>query len=292
MIRTVKITNFRGETLTLDLANPWESGLAVTAIKGLGPNKATINTVSVASNDGATFNSARVESRNIVMSLQFVGVNIEECRRLTYKFFPLKKPLTFEVITDERQAAIIGYVESNEPDIFSKIESSNISIVCPDPFFKASLEPNVNVVFYGEEALFEFPFENEGAEPAIEVGRINEVTEANVPYDGDFEVGGIFTIHALGPAKNIQIDNLDTRESMVINIELEEGDDLIISTVSNNKYIRRLRDGVYTNVLNSLGRKSNWFKLSRGDNAFAYRAEEGMANLRLDVSHTVLYEGI
>ena len=79
---------------------------------------------------------------------------------------------------------------------------------------------------------------------------------------------------------------------MVINIELAEGDDLIISTVSNSKYIRRLRNGVYTNVLNSLDRKSSWFKLARGDNAFAYQAEEGMTNLRFDVSHTVLYEGI
>ena len=292
MIKTVKITNYRGEVLTLDLANPYSSGLAVTNIDGLGPEKASINTVEIASNDGSMFNSARVESRNIVLSLRFVGTNVEECRRLTYKFFPLKKTLTFEVITDERQAAITGYVESNEPDIFSKTENTKISIICPDPFFKASLDPNVNVVFYGEEALFEFEFENDGNEPMLEVGRINEVTEANVPYEGDSEVGGIFTVHALGPAKNIRIDNLDTGEMMVINIELAEGDDLIISTVSNSKYIRRLRNGVYTNVLNSLDRKSSWFKLARGDNAFAYQAEEGMTNLRFDVSHTVLYEGI
>lgn len=292
MIKTVKITNYRGEVLTLDLANPYSSGLAVTNIDGLGPEKATVNTVEIASNDGAMFNSARVESRNIVMSLRFVGANIEECRRLTYKFFPLKKPLTFEVITDERQAAITGYVESNEPDIFSKTENTKISIICPDPFFKASLEPNVTTVFYANEALFEFEFENEGNEPMLEVGQINEITEANVPYEGDSEVGGIFTVHALGPAKNIRIDNLDTRETMTINIELEEGDDLIISTVSNSKYIRRLRSGVYTNVLNSLDRKSSWFKLAKGDNAFAYQAEEGMTNLRFDVSHTILYEGI
>ena len=292
MIKTVKITNYRGEVLTLDLANPYSSGLAVTNIDGLGPEKASINTVEIASNDGSMFNSARIESRNIVLSLRFVGTNVEECRRLTYKFFPLKKSLTFEVITDERQAAITGYVESNEPDIFSKTENTKISIICPDPFFKASLDPNVNVVFYGEEALFEFEFENDGNEPMLEVGRINEVTEANVPYEGDSEVGGIFTVHALGPAKNIRIDNLDTGEMMVINIELAEGDDLIISTVSNSKYIRRLRNGVYTNVLNSLDRQSSWFKLARGDNAFAYQAEEGMTNLRFDVSHTVLYEGI
>lgn len=292
MIKTVKVTNYRGEILTLDLANPYDSGLAVTDIDGIGPEKATINTVEIATNDGSMFNSARIESRNIVLSLRFVGTNIEECRRLTYKFFPLKKTLTFEVITDERQAAITGYVESNEPDIFSKTESTKISIVCPDPYFKSSPNSNVTVVFYGEEPLFEFPFENEGDEPQLELGRINRVTEANVPYDGDSEVGAIFTVHALGPAKNVRIDNLDTREYMIINIDLETGDDLVISTVTGSKSIRRLRNGAYTNVLNSLDRKSSWFKLAKGDNAFAYQAEEGLTNLRFDVSHTILYEGI
>ena len=292
MIKTVKITNYRGEVLTLDLANPYSSGLAVTNIDGLGPEKASINTVEIASNDGAMFNSARVESRNIVMSLRFVGTNVEECRRLTYKFFPLKKTLTFEVITDERQVAITGYVESNEPNIFSKTENTKISIICPDPYFKSSLNPNVTIVFYGEEPLFEFPFENEGNEPMLEVGRINDVTEANVPYEGDSEVGGIFTIHALGPAKNIRIDNLDTGETMIVNIELAEGDDLVISTVAGKKSVRRLRNGIYTNVLNLLDKSSNWFKIARGDNAFAYQAEEGLDNLRFDVSHTILYEGV
>lgn len=292
MIKTVKVTNYRGEILTLDLANPYDSGLAVTDIDGLGPEKATINTVEIATNDGSMFNSARIESRNIVLSLRFVGTNIEECRRFTYKFFPLKKTLTFEVITDERQAAITGYVESNEPDIFSKTESTKISIICPDPYFKSSPNSNVTVVFYGEEPLFEFPFENEGDEPQLELGQINRVTEANVPYDGDSEVGAIFTVHALGPAKNVRIDNLDTREYMIINIDLETGDDLVISTVTGSKSVRRLRNGAYMNVLNSLDRKSSWFKLAKGDNAFAYQAEEGLTNLRFDVSHTILYEGI
>lgn len=126
----------------------------------------------------------------------------------------------------------------------------------------------------------------------LEVGQINDVTEANVPYEGDSEVGGIFTIHALGPAKNIRIDNLDTGETMIVNIELAEGDDLVISTVAGQKSVRRLRSGIYTNVLNLLDRSSNWFKIARGDNAFAYQAEEGLDNLRFDVSHTILYEGV
>lgn len=292
MIRTVKVTNYRGEELTLDLANPYDSGFAVTKIEGLGPNKATINTVNIATTDGSFYNSARVDPRNIVMSLTFVGEDVEESRRTSYRFFPLKKLLTLEIITDARSAIISGYVESNEPDIFSSMENTRISIICPYPYFRSTIDRVNQVVFFGEEPLFEFPFSNEGASPEIEMGVINQITEANVEYLGDAEVGAVFTVHALGPAKNIRIDNVDTRESMTVNIELEHGDDLIISTVSGKKSIRLLRNGVYTNCLNFLDRNSDWFTLSKGDNAFAYRAEAGLNNLQFEVSFDVLYEGI
>lgn len=291
MIRTVKITNFRGETLTLDLANPWKTGLAVTAIKGLGPNKATINTVEVATDDGATYNSARVSSRNIVFSIRFVGDDIESCRQKTYKYFALKKPITVEVITDNRHLRISGYTESNEPDIFSSVESTSISIICPYPFFYSMNETNM-VTFYGEEPAFEFPFENEGKVPNIEFGIVFAITEANVRYKGDYEVGVIITIHATGPAKNVSIHKLDANETIQINTELEAGDDIIISTVARDKYIHRVRSGITTNILNCVGKNTKWFLLQEGDNAFAYTAEEGIRNLQFSVKNDILYEGI
>ena len=292
MIRTVNVTNYRGETLAIELANPYSSGFAVTKITGLGPNKATINTVDIATSDGSVFNSARVDPRNIVMTIMFAGNDIEELRRKSYRYFPLKKQLSLEFITDKRSATITGYVESNEPDIFSKTENTQISIVCPYPYFRSTVA-NVNrVSFFGEEPLFEFPFENEGEDPVIEMGEILQVTEGNVEYLGDADVGAVFTIHATGYAKNIRIDNIDTRESMTIKVELEKGDDLIITTVTGKKSIKRLRSGVSTNFLNLLDRDSDWFVLSKGGNAFAYQAEEGLNNLQFEVSFDVLYEGV
>lgn len=291
MIRSVKITNFRGETLTLDLANPWETGLAVTSIKGLGPNKATINQVEVATDDGATYNSARVSSRSIIFSFIFVGTDIEACRHKTYKYFALKKPVTIDVTTDERTLQISGYTEANEPNIFSSNEGTSVSITCPYPFFYAK-DKAKTVTFYGEEPAFEFPFENEGTSPVIEFGYIYMVTEANVYYEGDYEVGVIMTIHATGPAKNISIFKLDTGESIQINTDMVAGDDIIISTVARDKYVHRVRNGVTTNILNCIGKKTNWFLLQGGDNALAYTAEDGLRNLQFNVRNDVLYEGI
>lgn len=164
MIKKVIITNYLGESIEFELANPYKTGIYVSSITGLGPGKASINTTDVITNDGSIFNSARSLERNIVMTLGFLQVpgiteTIEDARQLTYKYFPKKKPLRFLVITDNRELEIYGYTESNEPDIFSKDETTQISIICPDPLFQ-SVDTNVTI-FNGVTFLFGFPFKND-----------------------------------------------------------------------------------------------------------------------------------
>ena len=72
MIRAVTVTNYLGESKRFELAFPEKSGFAVQSISGLGPSKADINTTEISTNDGSLYNSARVNSRNIVMSLKLM----------------------------------------------------------------------------------------------------------------------------------------------------------------------------------------------------------------------------
>lgn len=302
MIKTVKITNYLGEAITLSLTDPSSSGFAVASITGIGPVKANINTTEVATNDGSVYNSARLDSRNIVLELIFEGQNIEEIRHKSYKYFPTKKPISLTFTTDRREASITGYVESNEVILFSKREGSQISIVCPDPYFYSISENTQATVFYGIDPLFEFEFSNESlTEKLIEFGSINAVTDANVFYNGDAEVGVTVTLHATGPAEGIGIYNTGTRESMLINTDrvaaisggpIQAGDDIIICTVKGRKSARLLRAGTYYNILNALDRGARWFQLAKGDNVFAYTAEVGIANLQFRVENDTLYEGI
>lgn len=302
MINSIIITNYLGEQITLDLENPENSGFIVREIRGLGPCKATINTTEVSTNDGSIYNSARLNARNIVFDLVFIGTDIESLRQLSYKFFPIKKPLTLEFITDNRDCVTTGYVESNEPNIFSSSESATISILCPDAYFY-SIEAGENITtFYGEDPLFEFPFENNSlTENLIEFGNIRQYTDAVIVYDGDSEIGITITIHSVGEASNISIYNTGTRQQMVIDTAKIEsltgsgliaGDDIIICTVKGKKSITLLRNGEYTNILNALDKKSDWFQLVKGENVFAYTAETGVQNLQFKVQNDVIYEGI
>ena len=305
MIKSVTVTNYIGEWIKINLADDDpEHGLLIKSIEGLGPAKADVNTTNLATNDGSLYNSARLEERNIVMQLYFTEApRIEDARQTTYKYFPIKKFLDFFVETDNRIVRTKGYVESNEPNIFSEQESSQISIVCPDPYFYSAGENGNNVtIFYGVEPLFEFEFDNNSLdEDLIEFGSIENQTERSVYYDGDAEIGVTITIHAIGEARNITIYNTGTREVMRIDTDKLEaltgsgiisGDDIIITTVRGEKSIRLLRTGRYTNILNCLDKGSDWFQLSKGDNIFAYVAEYGSENLQFKIENRIIYEGV
>lgn len=302
MIKSIKVTNPKGESLVLDLFHPEKSGLIVRSISGLGPPKANINSTDLATADGALYSSARASTRNIVFNLQFMfAPTIEDSRQLTYKYFPLKKLVKIEVETDNRSLETSGYVESNSPDIFSREETTQISIICLDPFF---YDPNPSVTqFATVTPTFEFPFSNEStSEDLIEFGTINLDTRSTIDYVGDVDTGVLITIHALGSVfGSLTIYNVETQEKMVIDLakiktligkDYGSGDDIIISTVSGDKYVQVLHDGKYTNAIAAIEKLADWFQVSVGRNIFNFTVTKGIENLVMSFSYRNAYGGI
>lgn len=307
MIYSFAITNYLGDRVKLELGKPEVSGFLIKSVTGLGPVKANVNTTEVVTNDGSMFNSARLSQRNIVFQLAFVdtvyGETIEDIRQKSYKYFPAKKSVEIVIETDNRYVKIKGYVESNEPDIFSSQEGTQISIICPDPYFYSAGEDGNNVTdFYTIDPMFEFPFSNESlTDPLLIFGEIQIKTEGVITYYGDSEIGVVIYIHAIGPATNINIYNTETREVMMINTtKLEKltgkglvaSDDIVINTTKGEKSITLIREGTSYNILNCLDKNTDWFTLSKGDNIFAFTAETGVTNLQFRIENQVIYEGV
>lgn len=302
MIKTVTVINHLGESLKLELARPEESGFVVKKIEGLGPSKADILTTEVITNDGSVFNFARSEQRDITITLDFsYFTSIEDARHETYKYFPTRKPLDLIIETDNRRVRTKGYVESNEPDIFSKKEGCQISIICPDPNFYLDGDTE-GALLNGVRKNFEFPFENNSLiEPLIEFGAIQYKKEENVYYDGDSDIGVTITIDAIGEAENITIYNTGTRQVMRIDTDkiaaitgsgIISGDRITICTEKGYKSITLLRGGDEYNILNCLAKNVDWFHLTKGDNVFAFAAERGTVNIQMVITYRVIYEGV
>jgi len=307
MIYSFAITNYLGDRIKLELGRPENSGFLIKSVTGLGPAKANVNTTEVSTNDGSLFNSARLSQRNIVFQIVFVdsvyGESIEDLRQKSYKYFPLKKSVEIVIETDNRYVKTTGYVESNEPEIFSSQEGTQISIICPDPFFYSAGEDGNNVTdFYSVDPAFEFPFSNESLEePLLVFGEIQIKTEGVITYQGDAEIGVMIYIHAIGKATNINIYNTETREVMSINTSKIESltgrgivasDDIIINTAKGEKSITLVREGSSYNILNCLDKNTDWFTLVKGDNIFAFTAESGVTNLQFRIENKVIYEGV
>lgn len=303
MIDKIKVTNHLGEAITFELDSPEKSGFSILSVEGLGPTKAEINTTAGYAIDGAVYNSAHISERNIVFSLAFTGPTEtpEELRLKTYKYFPIKKRIKVTVYTENRTCYAFGYVESNEPNIFTSFETSTISIICPDPFFY-SIDDIIELMT-AHTPTFEFPFSNESLTlKLLEFGTIQMDTIKNIFYEGDYDTGLIITFHFLDSlVGDLLIYNTETNETMTIDLQkvadiigggIQVSDDIIISTIKGNKYVRFLRGGAYTNIINALDLNTDWLILRKGDNVFSYYCANGVEYLQVYLDYSIIYEGV
>ena len=301
MIKSFTVTNPKGESLKLELTRPELSGLIVQSIEGLGPTKATINTGETATMDGSLFNSARASNRNIVITLALMfAPTVEDSRQKIYKYFPVKKRIRLDFETDRRSVYTYGYIESNEPAIFSSQETVQISVICPDPFFY-DINPTM-VGFFSIEPLFEFPFSNESlSDSMLELSRLRLDSRINLSYSGDSDTGLKIVIHFSGSVKNVRLYNLTSGHSISINTDkvsdisgeaLKNGDEIHISTISGDLYAKLLHDGQFSNIIGSLEKNSDFFKVSNGDNIIAFTVDEGENNLTINFIYRNAYGGV
>lgn len=304
MIKEIEIINHLNESLVVPLGDPAESGFFITDVTGIGSPSANVMINDYTTIDGGVVSNARVGRRNVVIYMRLLDApTIELTRHRSYQFFPAKREVKIRFKTSERHIEIRGVVERNETVIFSRTPTAQISILCADPYFYSTGNDGITeTVFYGETPKFTFPFSNKSlTKPLLIMSTLTMETEQPIYYDGDASVGIVMYIKAMGLVKNITIFNAKTSEIMVINTdrlkaltgkEFDNGDEIIISTVKGQKKAELLRDGVYTNILNTIDRRATWFQIEKGENLFAFTADYGANDLRFRIENRTLYEGV
>ena len=282
---TLKVDNGAGITeLTHDLNN-----YAVISIQGLTPSATTINTATAGAIDGSFFNSARVESRNIVITIVING-DIEGNRQRLYKLFPRKKEITLYFKNKNRDVKINGYVETLEGDLFVKREQMQISIICPRPYFE-SVETTTHYIGDVHD-LFEWPFDISENDP-VEISR--ESTSFIYTYDntGDVETGAIFQFDIAGSVTGLTLTNFTTMEYIGFNYSFSSGDKVTVNTIQGQLSAKLIHDNNEINLLNYLISGSNWVKLATGQNEIIYQVSTGdEADITCEFTAPVLYGGV
>lgn len=227
--------------------------------------------------------------------------DIEASRHESYKFFPIRHKVKLYFETDSKTVYLTGYVEENDPGIFSDNEETQISVICPDPWFYELSDETV--VFSGIESMFEFPFDNNSlTQKLIIFGEIKDSIVEKFTYRGDIEVGFVAEIEVLGAGvQRIRIMNLDRREVLEIDTDkvasiaggpLKLGDQIIASTIPGDKYAHLIREGEELDILNAVKKDSDWPKIYEGENTFGYTSATNVDQLLFKIYFPVAYGGL
>nr|DAG52718.1 MAG TPA: tail protein [Caudoviricetes sp.] len=279
---TLIVENKYGEQLELT-HNPKYS---ITEVDGLYPPEATINTNKNANVDGSVYNSSYLNDRQITITLA-VNSPAETNRLELYKYFKTKYPIRLYYKNSTRDVYIDGYVQKMTVEYFSQKQTVQIVIDCPMALFNAREETIEEMLTV--ERKFRFPF---SIKNPIPFSILTLAKETNIINHGDVETGMLIKLLASGAVKNPKIYNAQTLERIVLNVQMQAGDEIDINTRMKEKSIRLLRDGEQINVIGTLQASSSWFKLSPGDNLFTYEADEGVERLQCIFIINNQFEGV
>lgn len=281
-----KIENTKNNILRLTQN---ESDFQILSVQGLNPPNAQINTSKIAGLDGSKFNSSTMNERNLVIMIKLRG-DIEKNRIRLYSFFRSKEWCKFYYKNNSRDVYIEGYVESVECDLFSNKEIIQVSIICPNPYFKG-VEEIIDDISKSLEA-FEFPFAINV--PGIEFSTVNNSKITNIFNDSENETGVIITIDVLDSMSKIQIKGTSTGETFTLNYDFVKNDRITIDTNKGKKSVSLLRNATTINLFSAVEKGSAFFQLDTGDNFFSYLIDDGTNDgaVQIFFKHYALYGGV
>lgn len=279
---TLIIENKYGEQL--ELTN--NSNYIISDIDGLYPPEATINTDKNANIDGSVYNSSYLNDRQITITLA-INSPAEDNRINLYRYFKTKYPVRIYYKNETRDVYIDGYVQKMTIEYFVQKQTAQIIIACPMSLFNDREETIEEMASIKREFIFPFSIKD-----SIPFSVIKFEQETNIQNFGDVETGMIIKLLAIGTVVNPKIYNADTLERIILDIQMQAGDEIIINTRMKEKSIRLTRDGKQVNVIGKMQYGSSWLTLSPGDNVFTYEADEGVNMLQCIFVINSQFEGV
>ena len=158
-------------------------------------------------------------------------------------------------------------MQTFEVPIFVQKQVAQISILCPDPYFK-----DINTIVQSISKTikkFSFPFSINSNQP-IAISSVDLEKVTNVINDSESETGLIINIGFMGTVNKLEIRNIETGENFIIDYEFMKNDKLIINCNRGKKSVILTREAVEYNLIPQVRSESTFFQLGIGDNRFSF----------------------
>ena len=186
---------YRGQTIDDDLAR-------LTGSDGLDASSAEVLTEEYAVLDGAKVTGTRLGRREIVLTYAIVG-DPDEARARLRDVFRAKASATLEISTKAMTVVTEAYVSRVEYDLWSRRESVDVHLVCPDPWLYAKENKVFNL---DTGSTTQWTVSNAGAEAGFvcQVGRSGYVRIAGQTPKLQWDASAVLS--------STDVLTLDTRE--------------------------------------------------------------------------------
>lgn len=264
------------------------SSFFIQNIDGISGLKNTIYSNKGMNQDGSTYTGSTLDNRNIVIqgsilkdkeinrNLLLSTVNPKLKAKLIYINRDIKKYVDCIVET----APIVN------KDINPKFQ---VSLLCPNPFWKDLINTKVNIALWKGD--FHFPLIIPMGK-GITMGHREPSLIVNVNNTGQVKTGMLIEFCARGTLKNPSLFNVNTREFIKINKGMIAGEKITVNTNFGNKRIENYLNGITTNILNLIDLDSTFLQLDIGDNLLRYNADQNLDNLEVNIYFSPQYLGV
>ena len=222
--------------------------------------------------DGAELDNVRALPRGIALKFALCG-DVAASLDIFHAVVKSKQVGKIYKVEENRETKIEGRVTVPPYSRLSDAVTVELHLYCGMPYWE-DVQELIGTISEVVDLLY-FPEAGRGfPEAGVPFGEINLEKEQTITNDGDTSVGLTIVINAQGDVKNPRISCSTGSQNgwyMQLNIDLRDGDEVVISTHKRNKSIMINRSAYINGVpilslLEYVG--DDWLQLETGENTF------------------------
>lgn len=260
-------------------------------ITGIHEMSGSVATVKSAFGIGSKYMGTSVDDRAITITGHFksrLQARVPQ-RDTLYKAFSLDKKGTLFYYEDNKSFKIDYYVKKVQTSNSFGYDSFQIELYCPSPYFTDLEETVVSLANW--KKLFSFPLEIIDGQGVL-FGEKEQNTLATILNNSNIEIGMRIIFNAEDTVVNPKITNVITNEELSLDVTLERGEQIEVSTYINDKNIYLIKDGVKTRKNNLLKFGSTFLQIHQGTNTFKFDTDSGSEDLSIEFYYYNNYEAV
>lgn len=272
-----RYVNANGDSVTFD----FEGGYLINKPKGIDTVSVSLSQAKGINQTGATIQSTNIQPRAVTVTGRIFGDDQA-----------VKKDRLVSVVRPDIAGKLYAddYYLNVWPTATPTVEAQEFgaqfqfSLLAAYPYW--CKDDSVTTVLSGIEGLFKFPW---NVSRPYQFGRILETKFINVYNSGQVPVPFTVTFTISGDVVNPKITNAVTGKTLKINKSLVSGERLVVEITHDRTYVTSSIDG---ECRGALALSSDLFELDTGDNVLKPEADDGLANMLIDIAFATEIVGI